>query len=87
MRLTMTITTLAFLAGCMSDAPVETPDRAIRSFNGSSVVVQAKGTAPTDADTALARTACPGATYQTTISTIPSSLIGVTVSDYLFVCK
>ena len=72
------------LAGCLNpldiDLDAETPDRAIRTFNGSSVVIQSKSTTPSEADNALARTACPKARYATTNFTIEG------VSEYLYLC-
>ena len=70
------------LAGCLDpiEFSTDTPDRAIRSFNGSSVVIQSKSTAPSEADNALAKSACPNARYVTTNFTIEG------VSEYLYLC-
>lgn len=70
-----------FLAGCLDGPdPAETPDRAIRSFNGSTVVIQSKSAAPNADDLALAQTACPGARYTTTNFRIEG------VGEYLYLC-
>lgn len=56
------------------------PDRAIRSFNGASVVIQSKNPAPTAEDVALARTACPSARFAARQFRIEG------VSEFLFLC-
>lgn len=77
----MRFAALAFaLAACGPTIPTETPDRAIRSFNGNSVTIQSKTTRPDEADLALARTACPSARYVTTNFRIEG------VSEYLYLC-
>lgn len=67
-------------AGCMTVAPVETPERAVRSFNGATVTLQSKTPAPTADDLAMARSVCPGARYTSTLFRVEG------VSEYLFTC-
>lgn len=71
-----------FAAACVDIIPVPeiTPDRAIWKFNGDTVTIQSKTPLPNDPDIALARSACPGAEYASTLSVIGG------VSTYLFIC-
>lgn len=68
------------LSGCFVDYETPHEDRAIRSFNGDSVVIQSKTPTVDAEDIALAQTACPDARYTTTNFIIEG------VSEYLFLC-